>query len=117
MSRPAYKPTDKDRAVVKAMASYGIPQEDIGREIGCSHVTLRKYYCDELELSHVRANAKVAEVLFACAIDPDPRHNNARFFWLKTRAGWRETERLELAGDRGAPVELRVEYADKSIPE
>ena len=101
MPQIAYEPNEKDRAVVKAMASYGHAQEDIGAEIGVSHVTLRKYYPDELALSATRANAKVAETLFECCMvrdengHPDPRHNNARFFWLKTRAGWRETERYD----------------------
>ena len=115
MSRAAYQPTDKDREIVKAMASYGVPQEDIGRVIGVSHVTLRKYYAPEIETAAVQANAKVAETCYQMAVSG--KMPAATFFWLKTRAGWRETERLELAGDRGAPVELRVEYADKSIPE
>ena len=88
----AYEPNDKDRAVVKALAAYGVPQEQIGARIGISHVTLRKYYQSELDLSAMEANAKVAETLYACAVNPDPRHNGARFFWLKTRAGWRETD-------------------------
>ena len=102
MANTAYEPNEKDRAVVTAMASYGIPQEDIGKQIGVSHVTLRKYYESELEMSAPRADAKVAEMLFQSCIAtirengkdiPDPRFNSCRFFWLKCRAGWREVER------------------------
>lgn len=117
MPNIAYAPNEKDRAVVQALAAYGVPQEDIGKRIGISHVTLRKYYERELEMSGMEANSKVAETLYACAINPDPRHNNARFFWLKTRAGWRETDRLEHVGEGGGPVVLKVVYEDKSVPE
>ena len=90
MSRHAYKPTDKDREVVKAMASYGVPQEDIGRVVGCSHVTLRKHFEAELDTAGIRANSKVAERLFSDCMKDDPRYQVSRMFWLKTRAGWRD---------------------------
>ena len=86
------------------MAAYGIPQEDIGRVIGVSHVTLRKYYSTDLETAETNANAAVAGKLYAaCMVEespgkPDPRHNVARMFWLKTRANWRETNNLEHSG-------------------
>lgn len=97
------------------MASYGVPQEDIGRVIGVSHVTVRKYYRNELDTSVARANAKVAETCYAMATSG--KVPAATFFWLKTRAGWRETDRLEHIGEGGGPVILKVEYADNSIPE
>ena len=102
--RKAYQPTDKDRGRVEAMAAYGIPQEQIGRVLGVSHVTLRKYYEEELETAETNANAAVAGKLYAaCMVEeapgkPDPRHNAARMFWLKTRANWRETNNLEHSG-------------------
>lgn len=65
MPNITYKPSEKDRDIVRAMASYGIPQEDIGRVIGISHVTLRKYFGSELETAAIQANAKVAETCFA----------------------------------------------------
>ena len=107
----AYEPNDKDRAIVKAMASYGIPQEDIGKVIGISHVTLRKYYEAELEIASIQANAKVAETCYAMATSGQVPA--ATFFWLKTRAGWREVERIEHSGIDGQPVKIIVEYEDR----
>jgi len=107
----AYKPNDKDRGIVRAMASYGIPQEDIGKVIGISHVTLRKYYEPELETASIQANAKVAETCYAMAVSG--QHPAATFFWLKTRAGWREVERIEHTGADGEPVKIIVEYEDR----
>lgn len=111
MANIPYEPTDKDREIVKAMASYGVPQEDIGRVIGISHVTLRKYYQAELGTAAVKANAKVAETCYAMATSGNVPA--ATFFWLKTRAGWRETDRVEHVGEDGGPVKIIVEYEDR----
>ena len=112
MPNIAYDPNDKDRGIVRAMASYGIPQEDIGKVIGISHVTLRKYYAPELETASIQANAKVAETCYSMATSG--QHPAATFFWLKTRAGWREVERIEhVGGDGSGPVKVIVEYEDR----
>ena len=115
MAYPAYKPSDKDRATVKAMASYGVPQEDIGRVVGCSHVTLRKHYADELATAAIMANAKIAETAYSMAVSG--QNSAATFFWLKCRAGWREVERIEHVGGDGGAVKLEVVYEDRTIPE
>jgi hypothetical protein len=36
----------------------------------------------------------------------------AMIFWLKARAGWRETTKLEHAGAPGEPIEIRPSLAD-----
>jgi hypothetical protein len=40
------------------------------------------------------------------------QHPAATFFWLKTRAGWRETDRLEHTGPNGQPVVIDFRWAD-----
>ena len=100
------------------MAAYGIPQEDIGKAIGCSHVTLRRYYRADLDVAVITANAKVSEILYANATNPDHKYQASRFFWLKCRAGWREVQRVEHVGvEDAAPVDVRVVYPDQDIPE
>lgn len=95
----AHKPDDKNRARVEALVSFGLPQTEIARELGIDPKTLRKHYEDELSAGTARANAKVAQTLFRLAvgdpsrgIDPD---RACCMFWLKTRAGWRETSSHE----------------------
>lgn len=114
MPNIAYEPNEKDRAIVRAMASYGVPQEDIGKVIGISHVTLRKYFELELENAAVLANAKVAETCFAMATSG--QHPAATFFWLKTRANWRETDRIEHVGEGGGPVDIKVIIEYENVP-
>lgn len=121
MPAKAHKPTDESRAEVKALASFGLPQEDIAEYVGVSHVTLRKHYASELKLSAIKANATVGKYLFSLAsgkaIAKGATHSDckaAAMFWAKTRMGWRETDRLEHSGpDGGAiPVEIKRTIVD-----
>ena len=42
MGRPAFTPTDEQRRIVRAMAGYGVPHDDIALIVECSLPTLRK---------------------------------------------------------------------------
>lgn len=88
--RPAYAPTDKDRAQVAALAGMGIPDYDIAKLMQVSGPTLRKHFAHELDVGHVQANAKVAQSLFKQATDPLKPNVAAAIFWLKARCGWRD---------------------------
>lgn len=88
--RPPHEPTESTRRQVKALAAYGIPQDEIGRVIGVSKPTLEKHYRDELDRAEVEANAKVAESLFRKAMGDGSQSVTAAIFWLKTRARWKE---------------------------
>jgi hypothetical protein len=52
---------------------------------------MRKHYRDELDTGHIKATAKVAEILFRKATTDGSQAVTAAIFWLKTRGGWRET--------------------------
>ena len=98
MARPRYEPTEKDRAAVQMMAAYGIPQPDIAAVVGCDEKTLRKHFRQELDTAAAKANARVAERLYKTALSDGREGVTAAIFWLKTRAGWRETNRVEVTG-------------------
>jgi len=105
--RPEHVPTQKDREIVSFASAIGTPQETIGRLIGISHVTLREHYRDELDLGMARANISVGRNLYRIATGNSPQAAPAAMFWMKTRAGWKETVRKENTGPDGAPIELR----------
>ena len=44
--RPSHVPTEKDRKTVEAMASYGVPQDEIALVLGVSPPTLRRHYAE-----------------------------------------------------------------------
>jgi len=90
--RAPYTPTEKDRTYVETMVASGVPQVDIALVLGITDKTLRKHFQRELKTGSIRANATVAARLFKMT-ESIPA---AAMFWLKTRAGWRETNRVEL---------------------
>jgi hypothetical protein len=90
--RPAYEPTDKERAQVKTLAGMGVRDFEIAKVMQMSEPTLRKHFAHELEVGHIEANAKVAQSLFKSATHPEKPNVVAMIFWLKCRAGWKEAE-------------------------
>ena len=102
MANPPHAPTEKTRAEVSALYSFGITQEEIAKYIGIDPKTLRLHYRDELDAAHVKANAKVGQFLFQNAsgatLKDGATHSDcvrAAMFWAKTRMGWRETQHLD----------------------
>ena len=73
------------------MAGYGVPETDIARVLAIDPKTLRKHYREELDTGQIKATAKVAEFLFRKATTEGPQCVTAAIFWMKTRAGWRES--------------------------
>lgn len=90
--RPPFAPTDKDRATVKSMSAFGIPDYEIAKVIGITPPTLRKHFWQELEVGHIEANAKVAQSLFKKATGDGNQAVQAAIFWLRSRAGWRDRD-------------------------
>jgi len=106
MGRRTHRPDPASRRQVEALAGYGVPEVEIGDVIGVDPKTLRKHYRKELRQGHTKANAKVAENLYRRATGEGREAVIAAIFWLKTRAGWRESISHELSGRDGAPIEV-----------
>lgn len=99
-------PTDQTKAQVSALVGFGITTTEISQYLGISRPTLHKYYQFELDNGKVAANVKVAQSLFKQCMEGN---TTSMIFWLKTRAGWRETSRHEVTGPDGAPLKLSQE--------
>ena len=93
MAQKSKTPTTEQRKLVKSMAAAGIQSEAICLVIGVSGKTLRKHYREELDTSAIKATAMVAGSLYMKAIKGNV---TAQIFWLKTRAGWKEAERVQV---------------------
>ncbi len=76
---------------MEALAGYGVPEAEIAGVVGIDAKTLRKHYRGELDHGHTKANARVADNLYRKATGEGREAVTAAIFWLKTRAGWRET--------------------------
>lgn len=92
MGRPSYKPTDKNRDLVKMLAGLGIKEADIARVLEISEPTLRKHFRRELDIGITMAVANVGQSLYLNATKK--MNVTAQIFFLKTKGGWRETAQV-----------------------
>lgn len=97
-----HKPTQETRDLVKRLSALGCPRVDIGIKLKINTDTLAKYYQQELDDGRIDANSIIAGTLFNKAKSGDTA---AAMFWAKTRMQWRETDRLEVTGVNGGPIQ------------
>ena len=110
-----FEPTEEQRRTVKALSGYGVPQDGIAIHIGVDPKTLRKHFRDELDRGSVEATAKVAQTLFHLATVE--KNVASVIFWMKARAGWRETMRQENTGADGKPMATVITYRWAESPD
>ena len=96
--RPEYEKSQESIKTVEALSIAGVPQKIISQILKISEPTLRKHFRNELDTSKARANAVISQALFKNAKNGNVA---AQIFWLKTQAGWRETNHYELTGKDG----------------
>ena len=103
--RPGFQPTDAERKQVEAMSGYGLPIEQIAVLVrgGIDTDTLRKHFAQELIAGKAKANGQVGKTLFQKAMGGD---TTAMIWWSKTQMRWAETQKHELTGADGAPLEF-----------
>jgi hypothetical protein len=116
-----HEPSAESRRQVSAMVAFGIPQDKIAAILGTSPPTLRKYYREEIDVADAKAQSMVAKFLFSAAsgeaLKTGATHADcirSAIFWMKTRAGWKETAVQEITGKDGAdlaPVVSTLEAA------
>ncbi len=104
--RKPFEPTDAERKQVEAMSGYGLPIEQIAILVrgGIDTDTLRKHFATELTAGKAKANSGVGRTLFQKAMGGDTA---AMIWWSKTQMRWAETQKHEVTGADGAPLEFR----------
>ena len=103
--RPAFEPTNAERKQVEALSGYGLPIEQIAVLVrdGIDTDTLRKHFATELVSGKAKANGQVGKTLFQKVMAGD---TTAAIWWSKTQMRWAETQKHELTGADGAPLEF-----------
>jgi hypothetical protein len=104
--RPAFEPTDAERKQVEALSGYGLPIEQIAVLVrdGIHVDTLRAHFATELVSGKAKANGQVGKTLFQKVMAGD---TTAAIWWSKTQMRWAETQKHEVTGADGAPLEFR----------
>jgi hypothetical protein len=98
-----------DPADVERHAARGLAEYQIAAQLGVSQdtFTARKRDTPEVEAAlqrgRQRAIGEIENVAFEAAkkAGEDPRYTTAMIFWLKARAGWKETQHVEHSGEIG----------------
>lgn len=104
--RMAFEPTDSERKQVEALSGYGLPIEQIAVLVrdGIHVDTLRSHFGTELVSGKAKANGQVGKTLFQKVMAGD---TTAAIWWSKTQMRWAETQKHEVTGADGAPLEFR----------
>jgi len=107
-ARKKHTVTNESKQLVRALAAVGIRFEDIATKLDISADTLTRKYRRELDLGRIDANAAIGNTLYQQAKNGN---TTAAIFWLKTRANWRETTRLDHTSEDGSmtPQPTRIE--------
>ena len=96
--RPVFSPSKDNYQLVEALVIAGVQHKLISNILKISEPTFRKHFKKQLQTAKSRANALVAQSLFQKARDGNVV---AQIFWLKTQAGWKESNAIELTGADG----------------
>ena len=109
--RPPRKLDDDQIAQVEALGAF-LPIEQIADYFGIAKVTFYAIMERQPEVSErykkgkARAVSSVARGVLQRAIDGD---NQCSFFYLKTQAGWRETQQVDQISSDGSMSPTRIE--------
>ena len=86
--RPTFVPKDDHRRIVKIMAGFGIPQEQIALALEISKPTLLKHFKRELQISAAQVHAQLAGNLLRLSNGSDGTALKATLEGLRMRFGW-----------------------------
>jgi hypothetical protein len=112
----AFVPDRYHKKLVTELVGFGLTHEEIAPLVIDYHTqqpisasSLRRHFRRELTLGLPKANATIARALFKAAAQGNV---TAQIFWLKTRAGWREVQFVEVVP---SPSEMSDEQLDRFI--
>ena len=90
------KKNDETARMVHQLSGIGVTHDMICSIANISKPTLYKYYDEELKLGKAQSTVTVANNLYRMATGDGKEALTASIFWLKTQAGWKETDVVEI---------------------
>lgn len=101
-----YIPSALTRRMVKILVACGIPHDVICTILQITKQTLYAHYRVEIDTGAHEINARIAHRLYSIALHGQGKEAIvAMMFWLKTRAGWRDSVNVQHTGLDGGPIE------------
>lgn len=102
--RPPFVPTPEERELVKKLSGLGLPQNQIRMLVrgGIALETLLEHFRFELDEGKAKTGWDIANALYTKAMKGDVA---AMIWWTKTQMRWSETQKLEVTGKEGGPIQ------------
>lgn len=101
---PGFDPTPAQSKSVSVMTGLGMTPGQISDILLIEEKLLKKFYNRELAGAAPYVNLAVSKKALEMALSGN--HPDMTKFWLKTRAGWKETNNIELTGKDGGAIEI-----------
>jgi hypothetical protein len=114
--RPKWNPPAPEE--IEKLAALGLTEGEIAHCLGICQDTLivtkkeYSYISEAIKRGQAQGHRQVANALFTKATSGDV---GAAAFYLKCRAGWKETNKLEHSGPEGKPIEQEVKVTPVDI--
>jgi hypothetical protein len=111
MGRPRKELTGEQVEQVEKMAGHGLTLDQIADCLNIGERTLERRFSEDTVVLAAYKRGKavainaVAKTVYQKAVAGEGAFP---FFYLKTQAGWRETNRMEVTGADGGPVQQHV---------
>ena len=105
----ARKKIEIDLAKVEQCAQICDNEEEIALTLGMSYRTLLRRKKDYVDfVAAIKRGKAKANVFVGGKLMEQVKAGNiaATIFWMKSRCGWKETQRQEVTGSNGAPLQM-----------
>lgn len=102
MAQLLFKPSSREKRLVKALSACGNSHEEIAKMVGITPGMLRKYFRDEMTVGGVQANAKVLGSIFKAATQDN--NMTAAIFWAKTQGSTKQKRSARTEGSNAPPA-------------
>lgn len=101
---PGFDPSPTQSKTVSVMTGLGMSPKEISDILLIEEKILKLFYIRELAGASPYVNLAVAKKALEMALSG--QHPDMTKFWLKARAGWKETNNVELTGKEGGAIEV-----------
>lgn len=109
--------TEADLKKIEGMAAFGMPVKKIAIIMGMSKATFERRCIENPlifeALERGRANAEMQVTNAAYNMAKSGQNTAMTQFWLKCRAGWKDTTRVEHTGADGAPLSPEAAFSQR----
>lgn len=113
---PAFQPTDEHRELVRKLAGYGLPHEQIGALVagGIHRDTLVAHFRQELDEGKASANERIGRTLFEKAMAGDTA---SLIWWTKAQMRWTSLQQIQVQSEQRISIVSALEQAEGRIIE